>query len=172
MEKRTILIVDDDNYIRSLYSEVFKNYGFEVLEAVDGKAGLDLVLSKKPDVVFTGIMMPNMTGFELLKTLKENPETKNIPVLINSHLGKDEDRRKAAELGAADFLVKGLITPKEIVETVSMIFDRKVYRVELDMAKLDAQKLAGDLGLGDFFIEIVPDPKGNKKISANIIERK
>ncbi len=171
MATRTILLVDDDNSMREIYSYVFKSADFEVLEAKDGLEALSIIKEKKPQVVFTGIMMPNMDGFELLKMMKQSVETKDIPVFINSHLGRDEDQKKAHALGAAEFFVKGMVTPKEVVTMVISFFDRKVYRIEVDASKLDAASMQSDLKVGEYFLEISPNSPGSKEGTVKIIPK-
>lgn len=86
---KKILLVDDDEMIRGIYSEVFRNNGFEVEEARDGLEGLEKARSIIPDIIFTGIIMPKMEGFDLMEALKKNVATSQIPVFISSHLGRE-----------------------------------------------------------------------------------
>lgn len=65
----SILIIDDDDYLRRLYVEVFRQAGFQVIDAKDGAEGLAMTHLHKPDIIFTGIMMPNLTGFEMMRKL-------------------------------------------------------------------------------------------------------
>src|SRR4051794_28510958 len=110
-----ILIVDDDNVQRGIYDAVFLDAKFDVVTAIDGQDGWEKFEKEKPDVVFTGIMMLRMTGFELIEKVQD--KSKNIPVIIFSHLGRDEDREKAAKKNIA-FMVKGLDSPRKILEHV------------------------------------------------------
>src|SRR3989338_7297454 len=71
--KSKIILVDDSDQKRATYSDKFKSEGFEVFEAVDGKKGLELIKEKKPDLIFTGIDMPEMDGFTMIRELKKNP---------------------------------------------------------------------------------------------------
>jgi len=149
-KKRKILLVDDEIPTRSMYAAVFKNAGMEVLEAEDGLEGLDKATKEIPDVIFTGIIMPKMDGFQLMEALKKNVATASIPILISSHMGREEDRQKANLLGARYFIVKGFSTPKEVVEKVNALFlGGNEYRLEIDDSSLDAQKLSRDFGLNN-----------------------
>jgi CheY-like chemotaxis protein len=162
-KKIKILIVDDDEDTRKIYADVFKNENYEVEEAEDGLAGLDKATTWIPDVLFTGIIMPKMDGFSLMEALKKNVATANIPVLISSHMGREEDRQKANSLGAKFFIVRGFTTPKEVVEKVKMIFEeRKEYNLEINPTALDAPKLAQDLNLGADLR--CPEPGCNQKL--------
>ena len=145
-KKYKILIIDDDKFIRGMYAELFKKEGFEIFEANNGLEGLNLVGEEKPDVIFTGVIMPQMGGFELMEALKRNVETAKIPVAISSHLGRFEDQKKAFELGAKDFIYRGEITPAEAVKRIkSILGEMIVYRVTLE-EEHDALELAKFLG--------------------------
>lgn len=150
MEKKKIkiLIVDDDNGIRTMYAEVFKKGGFDVEEAVDGLDGLDKAIKNIPNVVFTGIIMPRMDGFDLMKSLKKNVVTKDIPVIISSHMGREEDQKKAMDLGAKAFIVKTLNTPNTIMEKVKAMFNPDVYKLKVAENELDAERFASSMQIG------------------------
>ena len=164
-KKIKILIVDDDENTRNMYTRVFKEAEFEVIEAEDGVEGLDKATTENPNVIFTGIIMPRMDGFAMMEALKKNLSTVNIPVIISSHMGREEDRQKANVLGAKYFIVRGFTTPKEIVEKVRTLFlGGKEYRLEINNFSLDAQKLAEDLGLNNNFQCLECDEKMILKI--------
>ena len=145
-KKLKILLVDDDEETRSIYAEFFKNDGFEVMEAFDGVEGLDKATKETPDVIFTGIIMPRMDGFSMMEALKKNVTTSNIPVVVSSHMGREEDQKKAYELGAKDFIVRNYNTPKQAVERVKVIFLSE-YNLKINPTEMDAPKLAKDLHL-------------------------
>jgi CheY-like chemotaxis protein len=151
-KKLKILIVEDDKLLRGVYVNVFKDANFEVIEAEDGIDGLDKATTENPDVIFTGIMMPRMDGFTMTESLKKNVSTAEIPVLISSHMGREEDRQRANMLGVKFFAIKGFTSPKELVEkTKSLFTGGNEYRVEIDNFSMDAPKLAQDLGLNNNF---------------------
>ena len=157
----SILIVDDDQDLKDTYVAVFQQAGFTVLSAADGVQGLALAKQHKPDIIFTGISMPELTGFELMEKLKTNRETAVIPVIIFSHLGRDEDREKAHALGAKAFVIKGITSPKEVKELVQTILGRKLFQVVIDPNKLDAEWLKQELGLsGEMILELFLGAKG------------
>jgi CheY-like chemotaxis protein len=148
MEKnRKILIVDDDVDLRETYAEVFESAGFDVMEACDGVDALDKASKEVPDVIFTGIIMPRMDGFSLMEALKKTVMTANIPVIISSHMGREEDQQKANVLGARDFIVRNVTGPKEVIQRINAVFLEAggEYRIEFDPFALDAQRLARDL---------------------------
>jgi len=115
---KKILVVDDDAEQKILYHDIFSAKGYEVFMAQDGLEGLEEALKQKPDLVFTGIIMPRMDGFELIRNLRNNAATANIPVILFSHLGREEDRKKAEGLEKVDFMLKGFDRPAKIAERV------------------------------------------------------
>ncbi len=145
-KKHKILLVDDDIFIRGMYSEVLRGAGFIVIEANNGLEALNLVGKEKPDLIFTGIIMPQMTGFELMEALRKNVQTANIPVVISSHLGRFDDQKKAFELGAKDFIYRAEVTPAEVVKRIKNVLGEKIiYQVLLEDGG-DAIELAKFLG--------------------------
>ncbi len=150
-ERIKILIVDDDEATRTMYAEVFRKHDFEVEEAVDGVDGLDKVTKGVPDVIFTGIIMPRMDGFALIEALKKNVATSHVPVVISSHMGREEDKNRAKEMGAKDFITRDFVTPNQAVERIMAIFKAEEYRLKFSPGELDAAKLAKDMNFRENF---------------------
>ncbi len=150
-KKIKILIVDDDDATRGLYAEVFKKNNFEVLEAVDGADGLDKAATNQPDIVFTGIIMPRMDGFALFEALKKNAATGGIPVVISSHMGREEDRQKALGMGAKDFITRDFNTPNDVVERIMAIFKISEYKIKFNPNDPDAVQLAKEMHFNEKF---------------------
>lgn len=146
-KKIKILIVDDDETIRGIYTEVFKKEGFEVVEATDGVEGLDKATKELPKVILTGIIMPRMDGFGLKEALEKNVNTANIPVMMISHMGREEDRQKAMSMGIKDFFIQGMISPRGIADKIKAMFGSSEYRLNLCVGELDADRLAQNLHL-------------------------
>lgn len=149
--KIKILLVDDDNDIRSMYAEVFKSQGFEVEEAIDGLDGFEKATQIIPDVIFTGIIMPRMDGFSLKENLSKHVATVNIPVIMSSHMGRKVDEDRAKELGIKDFIVRDMVSPKQAVERIRRVFSSGDYRIKFDLNSLDAPRLAQDMKLSGGF---------------------
>lgn len=132
---KRILIIEDDPDLTDLYQTKFMMEQFEVLTASDGGIGIEKAGTEKPDVILLDILMPNVNGFEVLKQLKTQPETKDTPVIVYTNLGSsdsDEKRELAFSLGAADYLVKALHEPESIVERVNRLFNRAADTSETD----------------------------------------
>jgi CheY-like chemotaxis protein len=170
-DKLSILIVDDDKDLRGVYAYNFQNAGFEVHEANDGLEGLTLATQHKPNVIFTGIMMPNMDGFEFLRILKSNVETSSIPVLISSHLGKEEDKKKAMDLGASQFLVKGMVSPVETVSLVKNLLTKKIYNVIISSDDADGKAFLTDFNLAHpVKLELDPLGENGQEFKARLVK--
>lgn len=152
-KKLKILLVDDDVELREMYAEIFENANFEVIQANDGVEGLDVASKELPDVIFTGIIMPRMDGFSMVEALQKTVMTANIPIVISSHMGREEDRIRAEKLGVKDFLVRGNTPPVEVVERIGALFIEPgdEYHLFIDPFELDAQKLAKELSYDPSF---------------------
>lgn len=116
-----VLIVEDDPLISRMYERVFKFEGFEVDMARNGVEGLEQLKRNIPTMILLDIMMPKMTGIEVLKAIKANPNTKEIPVVVLTNLSGQGDAERAIELGAVKFIVKSKYKPNQIVKQIKEI---------------------------------------------------
>ena len=140
-----ILIIDDDDFVRGTYVTIFNQAGFEVSQAIDGEEAFNKIKIQVPDIIFTGILMPKLGGLELVERLKSIDWFKDIPVIVISHRGKEEDREKALSLGVRDFIVSGFISPAEVVERVnSVLSNKKTYVLNIDKNSPDFEKFKID----------------------------
>ncbi len=101
-----ILLVDDDEALLTVYATSLKAHGYEVVTASNGKAGFEKAKTDKPDVILLDQVLPDIQGNEVLKMLKEDLETKAIPVAMLSNFGQNELIQKAINTGAADYILK------------------------------------------------------------------
>lgn len=124
-KRKQILLVEDDPLLVNLYKEKFENEGFGLLVAEDGEAGLELALDKKEtvDIVILDLLLPKMSGIEILSELKKVPEYEKIPIIVLTNMSRQEENRKALELGAKEYLIKADLTPSQLVEKVRTYFD-------------------------------------------------
>lgn len=116
-----ILIIEDDKFLRELITQKVGRDGYEVVGATDGEEGLTMAGKEQPGLILLDLILPTMDGFEVLRRLKEQETTKNIPVIILSNLGQKEDIDKGMELGAQDYMIKAHFTPGEITEKIKSI---------------------------------------------------
>ncbi len=112
---KKVLIVEDDEFLRSLNAKRLETEGFKVVVAVDGQNAIDLIPKEMPNLIFLDLLLPGIDGFEVLKKIKADEKTKDIPVIVFSNLGQKEDIEKAHNLGAIDFLVKANFTLDDVV---------------------------------------------------------
>ncbi len=115
---RKILLVEDDLMIQELYATIFRFHKYEIDLAVDGVEGLEKCRSFKPDVVLLDVMMPRKNGIEMLQDMKNDPDLKNIPVIMLSNLADDEDIQKSLKLGALKYIIKSDYVPRQVVDIV------------------------------------------------------
>ncbi|MCW1929692.1 MAG: response regulator [Candidatus Kerfeldbacteria bacterium] len=118
---KKILLVEDDEMLHTMYTQKFTKEGYDVQSGYNGAEGVALAESEKPDVILLDIIMPKMDGFAALKKIKKNPATAQIPVILLTNLGQEEDIRKGKELGASDYFIKANHTPQEVVDKVKSI---------------------------------------------------
>ena len=121
--KKKVLIVEDEDFLVSMYQLKFEQEGFEVFVARDGKSGLALGLKKKPDLILLDIVLPEMDGYEVLAELKKNKEAAEIPVLIFSNLGQKSEISRGINLGADAYIVKANYTPEQLIKHVKKLID-------------------------------------------------
>ena len=127
MKKAKILLVEDDKILSSVLYEELKEADFQVFQAFDGEVGLKLANSKKPDLILLDVLMPKLDGFSALASLKKSPATKDIPVIMLTMLGSDEDLKKGLKLGATDYIVKSQHAVGEIIEKIKSFFEQEAH---------------------------------------------
>ena len=115
---KTILLVEDDETLRDMYTLKIEAEGYKLLTAADGEVGLALALANHPDVILLDIMMPKMDGFAVLTELKKDEAFKQTPILMLSNLGQQADVDKGKQLGANDYVVKASMTPTQVVAKI------------------------------------------------------
>ena len=118
---KVLLIVEDDPLMSRLYQKPFSFEGYQVDTAFAGEEGLKKAKDSKPTLILLDIMMPKMNGLEMLETLKVNPSTKTIPVVVLTNLAGQGDAETALEKGAVKYIVKSEHDPKEGVDLIKRI---------------------------------------------------
>jgi len=121
---KKILFVEDESALQKTFGEILSQEGYEMTSALDGEAGLRLAKLDKPDLILLDLILPKINGFEVLKSLKENKETKNIPVIVLTNLEAMEDIDKAISLGAISYLVKTEYDLEEVLEKIKNIISK------------------------------------------------
>jgi CheY-like chemotaxis protein len=117
-----IVLCEDDEVLSKVILEELKEAGFDVSYANNGVDGLKTIQSVKPSLVLLDVLMPQMDGFAVLEALKKSPDTMNIPVIMLTMLGSDDDIKKGLKLGANDYIVKSQHAVGEICDKVKEFF--------------------------------------------------
>jgi two-component system phosphate regulon response regulator PhoB len=123
MTKESVLIVEDDEDILALLEYNFQNAGFEVTVARDGLEALNKLRRQQPDLVLLDIMLPGADGFEVCKSIKRDPKTAQVPVIMLTARGEEVDRIVGLELGADDYVVKPF-SPRELILRARAVLKR------------------------------------------------
>ncbi len=125
--KKKILVVEDDGAMREIVTHKLELHGFEVIQAEDGKVGLEKFAKNPPDLVLLDLMLPEVDGFAVLESIRKNPDphTSQVPVIILSNVWNDQDILRVKELGIADYMVKAYYTTEEIYQTVVAIMENR-----------------------------------------------
>jgi len=121
MEKKKILIVEDDSILQKALQEFLDGEGFEIFSALDGEEGIKLGKEKKPDLVLLDIILPKKDGYEVLKELKSDENTKKIPVILLTNLGSLNDVERAIEMGANTYLIKADYKLEEVSSKIKEV---------------------------------------------------
>lgn len=123
--KARVMLVEDDIFLSGMYVKKLELEDFEVLLASDGKQGLKMIQDQPPDLILLDIMLPKMSGFDLLKEIKKEKKTKDIPVILLTNLGQKKHVEKGFALGAKDYLIKAHFMPSEVIDKVKNILKEK-----------------------------------------------
>ncbi|QQR51801.1 response regulator [bacterium] len=113
-----ILLVEDDVNLREIYSARFAAESYQVITASDGEEALATAVREKPDLIVLDVMMPKISGFDVLDILRSTPETKTTKVIMMTALSQDSDRQRGEALGANKYLIKSQVTLEDVVNAV------------------------------------------------------
>lgn len=112
------MLVEDDNNLREIYGARLMAEGYEIVSAADGEEALALAVKEKPDLIISDVMMPKISGFDMLDILRTTAETKNTKIIMMTALSQPEDRQRGESLGADKYLVKSQVTLEDVVVAV------------------------------------------------------
>lgn len=115
---KRILFVEDDDALASVYLVRLEGEGFEVQRVANGEDALAAAVSFKPDLVLLDVMMPKISGFDVLDILRNTPETANLKVVMLTALSQDSDKKRAEELGVDDYLVKSQVVITDVIDRI------------------------------------------------------
>lgn len=115
---KRVLLVEDDDSLASVYEVRLQAEGFDVKRVPNGEDALATALAYKPDLILLDVMMPKVSGFDVLDILRNTPETTNIKVVMLTALSQDADKERAQKLGVDDYLVKSQVVIADVVERI------------------------------------------------------
>lgn len=113
--QKMIVLADDDRFITRAYKAGLEEAGYVVIVAEDGEEAVSQIRALRPDVVLLEIIIPKLDGFAVLKAVKDDPTTSDIPIVVLTNLCQESDEHEARESGAADFLVKSDVSLHDVL---------------------------------------------------------
>jgi PAS/PAC sensor hybrid histidine kinase len=116
--KKKILLVEDDASLAAVYRARLELEGFDIKEVHNGEDALSAAVSYRPDLILLDVMMPKISGFDVLDILRNTPDTTNVRVIMLTALSQPKDKERAEQLGADDYLVKSQVVIGDVVERV------------------------------------------------------
>lgn len=122
---KKVLIVEDDKFLGKMLSKMLEASNYQISIASSGKEGLTKAASENPDLILLDIMLPDIDGFEVLESLKNQEITNKIPVVILSNLGQPEDMQQGRKLGVLDYIVKSDLSLDDVVDKLNKLLPKK-----------------------------------------------
>lgn len=116
--KPKILLVEDDDSLASVYETRLQAENFDTKRVANGEDALSTATSYKPDMIILDVMMPKVSGFDVLDILRNTPETANVKIIMLTALSQDSDKEKAQSLGVDDYLVKSQVVIADVVDRI------------------------------------------------------
>lgn len=113
-----ILLVEDDDALANVYVTRLQAEGFDVRRVANGEDALSTALTYNPDLVVLDVMMPKVSGFDVLDILRNTPETANLKVILLTALSQESDKERAKALGADDYMVKSQVVISDVIERI------------------------------------------------------
>ena len=122
-ELKRIMIIEDDKFLSSLIKVRLEREGLTVIQAFDGEEAIELLKTERPDLFVLDLIMPKVTGFEVLQAISMMPEFEKVPVIILSNLAQDSDIQKAKEFGAREYFIKVKISIDDILKKIKALVE-------------------------------------------------
>jgi DNA-binding response OmpR family regulator len=113
-----VLLIDDDEALTTIFTSALTKEGFQVVASNTGQEGMDKVKTDVPDLILLDQVLPDYSGNDILKQLKGDDKTKNIPVIILSNFSQEELVKEAINTGAVDYVFKYQVEPKDVIQKI------------------------------------------------------
>ncbi len=130
-----IMVVEDDQNLREIYSIRLTAESYEVVSAGDGEEALAVAVREKPDLILSDVMMPKISGFDMLDILRQTPETKDIKVIMMTALSSEDQRKRGEALGANRYLVKSQVGIEDVINAIHEVLADKGNAAPADSAQ-------------------------------------
>lgn len=118
IHSKKILLVEDDDTLASVYQTRLQAEGFQIRRVPNGEEALAVAIEYKPDIILLDIMMPKVSGFDVLDILRNTPETVNTKIIMMTALSQESDRKRAEDMGVDDYLVKSQVVIADVVDRI------------------------------------------------------
>lgn len=148
-----ILLVEDDNNLREIYEARLQAEGYEIVSARDGEEALTVAMKEKPDLIISDVMMPKISGFDMLDIIRSTEETKNSKVIMMTALSQAEDKERATKLGADRYLVKSQVTLEDVAKVAREVLEGETSSAP---AAPEPAKVSADVNLSDSTASVTP----------------
>ncbi len=119
--RKTVFVIEDDRFLSSLIKARLEKDGYAVIQAFDGEEGLNALKQAKTDIIVLDLILPKMSGFEVLEAISTNPLMNRIPLIILSNLAQESDILKAKQFGATEYFVKVKVSIDDLVNKINSI---------------------------------------------------
>ncbi|MBU0722038.1 response regulator [Patescibacteria group bacterium] len=123
-DKIKILLVEDDSFLLSMYATKFEMENFKVIMAEDGEKAIRLALKEIPNIILLDIILPEINGLEVLRQLKANSITAEIPVILLTNVSQKDKIEQSLKMGAEDYLIKAHFMPSEVVDKIKKVLNK------------------------------------------------
>ena len=160
---KKIMLVEDDANLREIYGALLQAEGYEIVSAADGEDALALAVKEKPDLIISDIMMPKISGFDMLDILRSTPETKDTKVIMMTALSQSEDKARADKLGADRYLVKSQVTLQDVAKVVHELLDDETAKAEQAAADIVATGSTAGAATQTVADTPAPEPKATEQ---------
>lgn len=117
---KRVLFVEDDDALASVYQMRLQAEGFDIQRVANGEDALAAAISFKPDLILLDVMMPKISGFDVLDILRNTPETANLKVVMLTALSQEADKQRAKDLGVDDYLVKSQVVMSDVIDRIKL----------------------------------------------------
>lgn len=121
LKNKKIVVVEDDKFLGDMLVKKLRNSEAEVTFVNNGEEAYEKIKEAKPDIIVEDVLLPGITGFEVIEKVKKDSELKDIPVIFLSNMQSNEDLKRGQDLGAASFLIKSMVTMDEIMAEIIKI---------------------------------------------------